>query len=151
MAIVTTITAIVGIDGKLGFFARAEFADEILGEWGDRGEATGGLVLALENETGVIYPELRDMRDEAIDQYSKFRNALPWNKASAAKWYHEDVQKLANAIETEARAHQESGLFGGPLDFFLGVDIKTLLFAGIAIVCIMLTLSFILGRKRKRR
>lgn len=106
MALITTIGAIVGIAAKGGWFAKAEFADEILGEWGDRGDATAGLVLQLENETDQTYPELRRMRDEAIDEYSRFRKALPWNKGSAAKDYHEKVQKVAQAIQTEAEAYQ---------------------------------------------
>lgn len=108
MALVTTIGAIVGIAAKGGWFAKAEFADEILGEWGDRGEASAGLVLDLENETGQICPELRRMRDEAIDEYSKFRNALPWNKGDAAKDYQERVQRLAQAIQSEAKAYQQT-------------------------------------------
>lgn len=149
MAIVTTISAIIGIAVKGGWFTSAEFADEILGEWGDRGEATGGLVLQLENQTETIYPELRDMRDEAIDKFSDYRNAAPWNKGSTADKYHQKVQELSQAIEAEAKLYQEKGMFGGLTSFVLGVDLKTILFVGVGIIVVLLVLSFILRRKRR--
>ncbi|MBA7491385.1 hypothetical protein ES702_01930 [subsurface metagenome] len=103
-----TITAIVGIAVKGSWFAKAEFAPEILGEWEERDNPTGGLVLELEAQTGQTYPELRRMREEALQKYYKFRNALPWNKGSTAKTYHEKVQKFAHAIQAEAEAYQQT-------------------------------------------
>ena len=145
MAIVTTISAIIGIAGKMGWFTQAEFADEILGEWGDRGLTTAGLVLDLETQTGQIYPELRRMRDEAIDKYSKFRNALPWNKGSTAKAYHEKVQDLAQGIEREAKSYQTT--FGLSL-FEFPISSKMILILALIPIGILM-LFLVMGRKRR--
>jgi len=151
MALVTTISAIVGIAAKGGWFTKAEFADEILGEWGDRGDASGGLVLELENETGQTYPELRRMRDEAIDEYSRFRNALPWNKGSAAKDYQEKVQKVARTIQSEAEAYQQTlGGIPGLENIFTNLIKSPFVIVPLVFLLVIGLVLFTVGAKRTR-
>lgn len=121
MAVVQILGAIVGIAAAGGWFAKTEFADEILGEWGDRGDESGGLVAQLEEQTGKIYPRLREMRKDAIRAFSKYRNALPWNKGSTASSYQARVRELADAIKREAEAYQAEVSVTGQLATLGGV------------------------------
>jgi len=145
-----TITAIVGIAVKGGWFTKAEFAPEILGEWGERDNPTGGLVLELEAQTGQTYPELRRMREEALQKYYKFRNALPWNKSSTAKTYQEKVQKFAQAIQAEAEVYQQTlGGIPGLQNILTSVVKSPFVIVALVFLFVIGILLFTMGKRRR--
>lgn len=145
------ISAIVGIAVKGGWFAKAEFAPEILGEWEVRDDPTGGLILQLEDQTGQTYPELRRMREDAIQRYYKFRNALPWNKGSTAATYQEKVQKLAHAIQGEGEAYQKSlGGIPGLENILVSLVKSPFVIVALVFLFVIGILLFVMGKKKVR-
>lgn len=147
MALITTISAIIGIAAKGGWFTKAEWDEEILGDWDD---GRGGIVDQLEQVTGQTYPYLYDMWDEVKEAKLKFNHAAPWDKARRAKKYQNKVQELAQAVQAEAQAYQQT-LGGIPgLENILANLVKSpFVIVGLVFFFVIGIILFTMG-KRKR-
>lgn len=104
--ILPILTAIIPIVAAGSWFTQSTWAEEIAGKWETWDEPTGGILAELEAQTGSSYPELRRMRKEVFEAYSKFKHAAPWDKAKTAKTYQTRVQEFSKAIQREAEAYQ---------------------------------------------
>lgn len=103
--ILPILTAIIPIVAAGGWFAKAEWAEEIAGRLTDD-HATGGIVDELEAQTGKSYPDLQRKRQQVVNAWRTFQRAAPWNKASTVGAYQARVRELSQAIQAEAEAYQ---------------------------------------------
>jgi len=135
---IATIAGIVGLATRSGWFTQQEWCEEIAGPWESWDAPTGGMLAQLEEETGRTYPELRRSRKDVFDAYSKFKHAMPWNKASRAKAYQDTLRTFAQAIEAQAQAQGGisvglSGLIQSPIVIAIGVVVLILVVVLVAI------------------
>lgn len=68
----------------------------------------GGILEALERETGKTYPHLTAMRQECVDRWRDFQRAMPWSKEGTLQTYNNTVNSFAEAVQA-----QEKVGFGG--------------------------------------
>lgn len=104
--IVGILTTIVEIAKSLGWFTQRDWHPEICGNIIDN-TAEGGILNALEEQTGEAYPELRVLLQDVVDSFRTFQWAAPWNKKSTAENYDAKLREFANAIKEKAEKWAE--------------------------------------------
>lgn len=115
LAVIPILSAVAGILGTAssgGWFSGAEWAGDIIGK-STNGNATGGLVQELEDLTGRVYPELRDLREEAARTYRTVYRSFLWARPPAIQKYETAVRDLANAVAREAEAYEREQSVSG--------------------------------------
>lgn len=101
------LEAIIGlwtIAKSLGWFTKAEWVPELAGELQD-GYATGGAVDELEEQTGLSFPHLQELRQEVVDFWHHVWRCFLWARPPAVEQYQAKVRELANALKKEAETY----------------------------------------------
>lgn len=144
MSVVGAVVGIITVASKSGWFAKAEWNEELAGTLRDS-TATGGLVEELEKETGERYPELRKLRQEVVNNWHHVWKCYLWSRPPALELYQKSVRKLANAIEQEATAYQET--LGG-LGILTGLTKSPIVMVSAFIALVIVIVFAVIAAKR---